>query len=54
VIGCDKDGENSPALAKHVADTIPHGELVLIPNVGHVPHIQVPDVFQRELLKFLA
>jgi len=54
VIGGDKDGENFPALAKHVADTIPHGELVLIPNVGHVPHIQVPDVFQRELLKFLA
>ena len=54
VIGGDKDGENFPALAKHVANTIPHGELVLIPNVGHVPHIQVPDVFQRELLKFLA
>ena len=54
VIGGDKDGENFPALAKHVADTIPHGELVLIPNVGHVPHIQVPDVFLRELLKFLA
>ena len=54
VIGGDKDGENFPALAKHVADTVPHGELELIPNVGHVPHIQVPDVFQRELLKFLA
>ena len=54
MIGGDKDGENFPALAKHVADTIPHGELVLIPNVGHVPHIQAPDVFLRELLKFLA
>ena len=54
VIGGDKDGENFPALAKHIAEIIPHGELVLIPNVGHVPHIQVPDVFQRELLKFLA
>ena len=54
VIGGDKDGENFPALAKHIADTIPHGELVLIPNVGHVPHIQVPDVFTRELRKFLA
>ncbi len=54
VIGGDKDGENFPALAKHVADTIPHGELMLIPNVGHVPHIQTPDVFLREVLKFLA
>ena len=54
VIGGDKDGENFPTLAKHVANPSPHGELVLIPNVGHVPHIQAPDVFLRELLKFLA
>jgi len=53
VIGGEQDGENFPALAKHVAQTIPHAELVLIPNVGHVPHIQVPDVFVRELVKFL-
>jgi pimeloyl-ACP methyl ester carboxylesterase len=53
VLGGDKDGENFPALAKHIADTVPHGELDLIPNAGHVPHIEVPDVFNRELLKFL-
>ena len=38
VLGGDKDGENFPALAKHIADTVPHGELVLIPGAGHVPH----------------
>jgi pimeloyl-ACP methyl ester carboxylesterase len=54
VIGGDKDGENFPQLAKHVADTIPQSELVLIPNVGHVPHIQVPEVFNQALLKFLS
>jgi pimeloyl-ACP methyl ester carboxylesterase len=53
VIGGDKDGENFPALAKHIADSIPGSELVLLPNVGHVPHIQVPEVFNKELLKFL-
>ncbi len=53
VIGGDKDGENFPALAKHIADTIPHGQLVLFPGVGHVPHIQVPEDFNRELLKFV-
>jgi pimeloyl-ACP methyl ester carboxylesterase len=53
VLGGDKDGENFPDLAKHIADTIPGAELVLIPNVGHVPHLQVPDIFCRELLKFL-
>jgi pimeloyl-ACP methyl ester carboxylesterase len=53
VLGGDKDGENFPALAKHIADTVPHGELDLIPNAGHVPHIEVPEIFNRELLKFL-
>jgi pimeloyl-ACP methyl ester carboxylesterase len=41
-------------LARHVADTIPGARLVLIPGVGHVPHVQAPDIFFRELLKFLA
>ena len=53
VLGGEQDGENFPALAKHIADTIPRGELALIPNAGHVPHVQVPDIFYRELLKFL-
>jgi pimeloyl-ACP methyl ester carboxylesterase len=54
VIGGDQDGANFPALAKHVADTIPHSELVLIPGVGHVPHIQTPEIFNQALLKFLG
>ena len=53
VLGGDKDGENFPALARHIADTIPGGELVLIPNAGHVPHLEMPEIFNRELLKFL-
>jgi len=53
VLGGERDGQNFPALAKHIADTIPGAQLVIIPNVGHVPHIQVPDIFNRELLKFL-
>jgi pimeloyl-ACP methyl ester carboxylesterase len=53
VLGGELDGQDFPALAKHIADTIPGAELVIIPKVGHVPHIQVPDTFNRELLKFL-
>jgi pimeloyl-ACP methyl ester carboxylesterase len=53
VLGGDKDGPDFPVRAKHVADTIPGTELVLIPNAGHVPHIEVPEIFNRELLKFL-
>lgn len=53
VLGGEKDTADFPARAKHIADTIPNGELLLIPGVGHVPHLQVPDIFNKELLKFL-
>jgi pimeloyl-ACP methyl ester carboxylesterase len=53
VLGGEMDGPNFPAQAKHIAETIPHGALVLLPNVGHVPHLQVPEIFERELIKFL-
>jgi pimeloyl-ACP methyl ester carboxylesterase len=53
VLGGDKDGEDFPARAKHIADSIPGAQLVLIPNAGHVPHIEAPQTFNRELLKFL-
>ncbi|HEV3197541.1 MAG TPA: alpha/beta hydrolase [Bryobacteraceae bacterium] len=53
VIGGEKDGQDFPALAKHIADTIPGAELVIIPNAGHVPHLEVPDIFYKELLKFV-
>jgi pimeloyl-ACP methyl ester carboxylesterase len=53
VLGGEKDGQDFPALAKHIADTIPGAELAIIPNAGHVPHLEVPDLFYKELLRFL-
>jgi pimeloyl-ACP methyl ester carboxylesterase len=53
VIGGEKDGTDFPKLAKHVADTIPGAELVILPNLGHVPHLEAPDIFYPPLLKFL-
>jgi pimeloyl-ACP methyl ester carboxylesterase len=54
VIGGEKDGTDFPKLAKHIADTIPGGaQLVIVPKAGHVLHFETPDVFNRELLKFL-
>ena len=53
VIGGAEDGPNYPAQAKHVADTIPNAELVLIENVGHIPHLEAPDRFHPELIRFL-
>ena len=40
-------------LAKHIADTIPGAQLFLVPNAGHVLHFETPEIFNRELLKFL-
>ena len=53
VIGGAEDGPRYPELAKNVADTIPNAELFLIENVGHIPHLEAPDVFHRELVRFL-
>ena len=53
VLGGEKDGANFPERAKHIADTIPAAELVLIPGIGHVPHFEAPDLFYKALLRFL-
>jgi len=53
VIGGEKDGQDFPKLAKHIADSIPGAELVILPNLGHVPHLEAPDVFYPALMKFL-
>jgi pimeloyl-ACP methyl ester carboxylesterase len=53
-LGGAMDGPDFPAQAKQIADTIRGAELVLLPDVGHVPHIQVPELFNQELLKFLT
>ena len=53
VLGGAEDTPDFPERAKHIADTIPGAELALLPGLGHVPHLQAPDVFNAALLKFL-
>jgi pimeloyl-ACP methyl ester carboxylesterase len=53
IIGGEKDGPDFPKLAKRIADTIPGAQLFLVPNAGHVLHFETPEIFNRELLKFL-
>jgi len=53
VIGGEKDGQDFPKLAKHIADTIPGAQLVIIPNAGHVPHLEVPEAFYEALVTFV-
>lgn len=53
VIGGEKDGPNYPALATHVAETVQRGQLYIIPNIGHNPQFEAPDLLYPPLLKFL-
>jgi pimeloyl-ACP methyl ester carboxylesterase len=42
-----------PKLGRQAADRIPGGKLVEIKNSGHIPHIEEPDVFMRNLLSVI-
>lgn len=53
VIGGEKDGPNYPAQAKHVADTVQNGQLFIIPNIGHNPQFEAPQLLYPPLLRFL-
>ena len=41
-------------LAQQAAKDIPHAEIVVIPNCGHVPHLENPEAFGEALLRFLG
>ncbi len=40
-------------LGRAAAKAIPHGTLVVVPNCGHIPHIEKPQAFQRALMGFI-
>ena len=42
-----------PELGKKTAQAIPDAKLVEIPQVGHLPQLEAPERFQKELLNFL-
>jgi len=54
LIGGEEDGPTFPEDARRVVDSLQNAELVLIPNVGHNPHEEVPEVVNRELIRFLT
>ena len=43
-----------PKLGKKTQEMIRGSKLVEVPNAGHIPHIERPDVFDTALLGFLA
>ena len=54
ILGGEIDGPDFPANARRAAEILPNGEVFLIPNVGHNPHEEVPDVVNAELIRFLG
>ena len=44
---------NYPLLGKRAAQMIPGAQLVELPNVGHIPHLEAPEPFHRALIRFL-
>jgi len=54
VIGGAQDGPNFPESARNAAERFQNGELYLIPNVGHNPHVESPEILNREIIRFLA
>ena len=53
VIGGEKDGADYPGQAKRVAETVQNGQLYVIPNVGHNPQFEAPELLYPPLLRFL-
>ena len=39
-----------PAAAKSAVAELQHGQLVAVPGVGHVPHLEAPDTFREALM----
>ena len=44
---------NYPQLGRAAAKDIPNCKLVEVPNCGHIPHLEAPEVFHKALLDFL-
>lgn len=42
-----------PELGRKTAKLIANSSLVELPGVGHIPHLEAPEIFHKELLKFL-
>ena len=43
-----------PELARQAAKDIPHASALIIPNCGHIPHIEYPEIFDKAVLGFLS
>lgn len=54
ILGGEEDYPTFAEEARHAAQVFPNAEVFLIPNAGHNPHEEVPDVVSAELIRFLG
>ena len=54
ILGGEIDGPDFPDNARRAGEIIPDAEVFLIPNVGHNPHEEDPDIVNAELIRFLG
>ncbi len=54
ILGGEIDGPTFPERARRAVEILPNAEVFLIPNVGHNPHEEVPDIVNAELIRFLG
>lgn len=54
VLGGELDLVNPPAIAHKLAEEIPGASLHLVPDVGHMPHIEASGAFRSAVAAFLA
>jgi pimeloyl-ACP methyl ester carboxylesterase len=54
VVQGELDEHATPKHARDIAAGVQEGELWLVPGVGHMPPHEIPDIFNRRTLDFLA
>lgn len=54
IMGGEEDYPTFAEEARHAATQFPNAEVFLIPNVGHNPHEEVPEIVNAELIRFLG
>jgi len=42
-----------PELGRKTAAAIPGAKIIEIPDVGHIPHLEATERFNRELINFI-